>query len=274
MPGPLTRVISDLHYRDGDCRLVDLRQLEPLLKGVDHIIFNGDSIDTQRTPNAVSHVADLGRVARSLCPQVTFITGNHDPLISKQHTLTLPGGVWLVHGDILYEGVAPWSCLGPTFAAEVRRRRATLGLGVGSPLAELFEVHRAVCSEIHVEFDVARTDLPYRLYRFGRALLPPRQLLTMLEVWRHMARDAAALAERYAPGARFILVGHSHSPGVHSVGGRVVINTGSFCRPRGQCCVDLQDGLLRVKQVRQADQGFVAAKVLREFPLAKDALSG
>lgn len=272
MSGPLTRVISDLHYRDGDCRLRELSELRPLLLGVDHLVCNGDCLDQQRTPEAERHTRELQAFLRAHVPTVTFVTGNHDPIISDVHHLALADGlVWAFHGDILFDAVAPWSSIAPLMRAEVQRRRARFTPSELESLDLRFTIHRSVCRDIHVEFDVARDDLTYRLWRNFKAVFPPRQLLAMIRVWRSLPALAAAWAERYAPRAQVVLVGHSHGPTVATVGDRVVINTGSFCRPRGQLCVDLREGQIEVRPVRKVRGEFQAGPVRTSFPLAKTA---
>ncbi|MDX2187996.1 MAG: metallophosphoesterase family protein [Opitutaceae bacterium] len=244
------RILSDLHYLDGDSRLRDLRQLEPLLGDVDHLVLNGDSLDTQRTSNGDGEAAILHAWFESRVKQVTFLTGNHDPVISDTHELDLCGGaVWLFHGDVLYDGIAPWSSIGRRLTREVRQARVRAGLGRDAKFDELIRIHRSVCRTIHVEYDVTRKDLPYRAWRFFRSLFPPNQLLTMLYVWSMMPRHALAFASRHRPAAKVVVTGHCHAPSIRHEGGRWAINTGSFCRPRGTWCVDVVANELEVREV-------------------------
>ena len=87
--------------------------MRPLLAGADAFILNGDSVDTrpdrnrERTEGQRREVLDFFGTAGI---PVTFLTGNHDPDISRLHELSLEGGQNLVtHGDVLFESIVPWS---------------------------------------------------------------------------------------------------------------------------------------------------------------------
>ena len=84
-----------------------------------------------------------------------------------------------------------------------------------------------------------------------------------------MPRLAATLVRKHRPAAKFILVGHTHRPGIwQRPEGITVINTGSFSRPLGGLVVDLSPGLLVVRRVNVRGGEFHAGGVLAEFALA------
>lgn len=118
LAGPLIRIISDLHYGDERSRLRELAALKPMLEGVDTLVLNGDCCHTQE--GAVpEQIAALKEFFSHGAPQVIWLTGNHDPDISSHHELLLKDGrVWVTHGDVFFDSVAPWCHL----RAELVRR--------------------------------------------------------------------------------------------------------------------------------------------------------
>ncbi|WP_404421645.1 metallophosphoesterase [Nibricoccus sp. IMCC34717] len=266
VPG-LTRILSDLHLYDADSRLATPEQVLPLLRGVSHLVLNGDTLDTQRTPDGDAKAEAFRHWLEQYMPEVTFITGNHDPVVSDTHELSLAGGaVWVFHGDLLYEAIAPWSAIGGQLRREVLRRRRAGGLGTDSSFEELMAVHRSVCRDIHVEFDVTRKDKLYRAWRAARTLLPPTRFWRMMRVWQTMPQASIAFAKKHRPSASFVVTGHCHAPSLQEFAGVRAINTGSFCRPRGGHCVDLAGGELVVRRIDFASpDGARASEAVARF---------
>jgi predicted phosphodiesterase len=92
----------------------------------------------------------------------------------------------------------------------------------------------------------------------------------VLWAWRVAPERAAALAESHRPRARFVIIGHTHRPGIwRTRSGRVVINTGSFTRPLGPCLVELTPGRLRVRRIVARAGAFVPDHTMAEFALAE-----
>lgn len=271
----MLRILSDLHYLDADSRVRTLSQLDPLLEGVDHLVFNGDTCDTS---HAVGPDELAGIVAHftARVPRVTFLTGNHDPGISDTHELSLAGGaVWVTHGDVLFPGATPWS----TLRAELQRRidaalaeDAGTGIPAADPIARRLRAHRRACHGLPREFNHVARDPWSRLNRLRITLFPPRKLLAMLAAWRDTPRLAADLAAQHRPSAQVIITGHIHFPGVwRRPGGRTVINTGAFGPPRGALLVDLESTGLTVRHVRERGGSFRPGETVAAIPLAGPA---
>jgi hypothetical protein len=107
-----------------------------------------------------------------------------------------------------------------------------------------------------------------RLHRMLFDLFPPRRALAMLRVWRAAPRLAADLAAAQRPGARFIVLGHIHFPGIwRQPDGRVVIDTGSFAPPLGGTLVDLTAEFLTVRKITRRGGRFHPGPVRATFPL-------
>lgn len=266
---PVLRILSDLHIFDADSRIRDPAQLAPLFTGVDHLLLNGDTCDTERElPPA--ELAGLVAFFRSRVPQVTFLTGNHDPAISEQHELLLANGaVWVTHGDVLFPEATPWSTLRDELARRIDQELATATAAERHTIATRLRAHRAACRNLPREFDQRATSAFARLHRLRITLFPPRKIIAMLRAWRDTPRLAADLAAAQRPSARVIITGHIHHPGVWTRPcGRVVINTGAFGPPRGALLVDLRDGVLTVRKVAQRGGDFHPGERVAEIALA------
>ena len=98
----MIRIISDLHYRYHGSKCRDWEQLEPLIHGCDHLVLNGDTLEQRRRKPEVQRrerEALMAFLARFPKLKVTFVTGNHDPLISEVHSVSL-GDAVVTHGDL------------------------------------------------------------------------------------------------------------------------------------------------------------------------------
>ena len=274
MPEPVTRIFSDVHYGDHSSRVRSLSQLLPLTEGASRLVVNGDMLDTRQGPNP-AHTeacrADVrGFVERAGIP-VTFLTGNHDPDFSNLHSLDLAGGkVFVIHGDILFDSIVPWGHDAEPIRRNVRSALDSLPPGAGQVLEERIRVFRGVASCVHQRHQAERSPIKY-VWRFVTdTIWPPHSALTILRAWRDMPKLASALAQRHRPRAEFIVVGHTHRPGIwETANGVTVINTGSFTLPFGAYAVDLTDSLLKVRRIQLRGGDFHAGPTLAEFALAE-----
>ncbi len=273
MAGPRLRVFSDLHFRDPRGELHDLAHFAPLLGDADRIVFNGDSIDTQ-VPSMARHAGELLDFARRSGREIDWLSGNHDPDFADRAELLLADErVWVTHGDVFFDAIAPWS----HHAAELRRRIAELSAGL--PAEELaridtrLRINRRASLALPEPERLFEPGLHMRLYRVFHAVFPPRRLVSMLHTWSTTPRVVAALAREQRSRARVVILGHTHYPGVWRVPGRngqptiTVINTGSFTRPFGALFVELAGERLRVIKVRRGARGFEAGRDVAEIDL-------
>jgi predicted phosphodiesterase len=270
----ITRIFSDVHYGDRSSRVRSLSQLLPLARGVGRLVLNGDMLDTRAGPNP-AHTeacrADVRDFTARIGIPMTFLTGNHDPNFSDLHTLDFAGGrVFVIHGDILFDSIVPWGHDAAPIQRDVRAALAALPPGADQILEERILVFRGVAASVRQRHQAERHPLRYA-YRFVTdTIWPPHSAVSILRAWRDMPRLASALARRHRPGARFILVGHTHRPGVWPCGnGVTVINTGSFTRPFGAYAVDLTGSRLTVRRIREGNGEFHAGRVVAEFALAE-----
>jgi len=271
-PG-LTRILSDLHYGDHAGRLNHLEELGPLLEGVDHLVLNGDSVDT-RPSTQPEHTARCRAELLAFCtarvPRLTVVTGNHDPDLSACHHLELANGeILVVHGDILYPSLVPWSRDAPVVRRRLReelRRAPSRSRGSLEGRTAAFRRVSATLSQRHpIGLPAWRALLSF----LADTVWPPHRAALILHSWMVLPSRAACLGARHRPGARFIVTGHTHFPGCwRSRKGTVVINTGSFTRPLGALAVDWREGKLQVRAVERRRSHYHPGSERAEFALA------
>jgi predicted phosphodiesterase len=247
------RIVSDLHYAETGSRLRDLAALEPLFEGVEHVVFNGDSLETRFLDldrHAVEHKAAFDAFIAAHRDRATLITGNHDPAISDCHHLDLEGGaVFVTHGDTMFPSMAPWGWESKYFRVEQERLLAA----TPAHLRDTWETRLRVCKEAVMAIrDLSprfpgHSSHPWR--RRLRFLLAIRRVDKIVESWWRMPGAAAALAEHYRPRARVVIVGHTHNPGLWRRRGRVIINTGAFVISLGALAVDFVGRRLELRRL-------------------------
>ena len=137
-------------------------------------------------------------------------------------------------------------------------------------LDDRLKVFRAVSAGIPQRHHSERRTLHYALKFFGDTVWPagPR-IQQVLQAWRQVPRRAAALASAcHRPKARFVLVGHTHKPGLWTTpDGLTIINTGSFCRPFATWAVDLSPGELRIRRIERKNREFRPGATVAHFSL-------
>lgn len=272
MVADVTRIISDLHYGDPASRVRSLDALQPLFSGADRMVFNGDSVETRRNP-----IADTtGKIreefldfARSATPGCTIVAGNHDPDLSTVHKLELLGGiVFITHGEVLFEDLVPWSGELPQIQECYRAELAALPAGARNDLDARLAAAKRACAKFELRHDPHPRRPWGRFQRSLRTFWPPQRVLAMMRAWRELPGRATSFARQYRPGVRFIIVGHTHLPGVWIPSDIVVINTGSFCPPFGSYAVDVSAEQIVVRKVCRQDGCFALGRVVAAFALA------
>jgi predicted phosphodiesterase len=266
----LTRILSDLHYDDASSQVRALPMLRPLLEGADRIVINGDALDSQVIAHGAELIAEVKNFFAVHARQTVFIAGNHDPDISPIHELLLADGqIWLTHGDVFFEYLAPWSPNLPEYRRRIHALRDPLPPEERDRLETRYRILRAISVDLPPEHDPSDRSFSHQLSRFVRLFAHPRRPLAMLHAWITSPRRAAHLAAKYHPSARFVIFGHIHHPGVWTKHRpRIVINTGSFTPPRGAVMVEFDEKNLRVRRIDRRRDAFHPGRTLAEFPLA------
>jgi predicted phosphodiesterase len=266
----LTRILSDLHFDDATSQVRSLSMLRPLLDGADRIIVNGDALDSQVTAQGQELIREVKTFFAAHTREALFIAGNHDPDISTVNELLLAGGqIWLTHGDVFFEYLAPWSPNLPEYRRRIHALRDTLPVSERERLDTRYRILRAVSIGLPPEHDPADRSLAHQLARLSRIFVNPRRPLSMIHAWLTSPRTAATMAAKHHPGARFVIFGHIHHPGVWTKHRpHIVINTGSFTPPRGALMVEFDEKNLRVRRIERRSGAFHPGATIAEFPLA------
>jgi len=270
---PLIRIFSDVHYGDLSSRVQRLDQLAPLARETGALVVNGDLLDTRPGPDPRRTRDDWAAVtaffARSGVP-TTFVTGNHDPDISSHHVLELADRrVLLTHGDILFDAIVPWGRDAATIRRMIRAAFAAIPEASAPLLERRLAALRQVAAVIPQRHQSERSLAKYLWGLASDTLWPPHRALHVLRAWRELPTRAAAFAQAHRPEARFILVGHTHRPGLwRTPSGVVVINTGSFGRPFGGLLAELTGDTLRVRRIALRGGQFHPGEKVAELPLA------
>lgn len=266
----LTRILSDIHYEDAASQVRSLDMLRPLIDGADRLILNGDTLDSQIVAHGPELIARTKTFFAANAPETLFIAGNHDPDISpvNEHLLA-DGQIWLTHGDVFFEYLAPWSPSLPEYRRRIHALRDPLPPGEWDRLETRYRILRAVSVGLPPEHDPSDHSFLHQAGRFARLFAHPRRPLSMIHTWITSPRIAAQMAGRHHPGARFVIFGHIHHPGVwtnHRP--HIVINTGSFTPPRGALMVEFDEKNLRVRRINRHRDAFHPGATVAEFPLA------
>lgn len=267
------RIISDVHYGDQASRVRRLAQLRPLADGVDELVCNGDMLDTRPGPRPQHTLvcrAEVEAFAREHTAAMTFLTGNHDPDFSTRHMLALAADrVVLTHGDIVFDDIVPWGRDAAEIRAKITAAVARLPGREPADLEQRFALWRAVAASTAQRHQSEPRPIRYALRFAADTIWPPLRILRVLRAWRTHPKLVGEFARTHWPAARFILVGHTHRPGITSLpDGRRVINTGSFCAPFGGCAVEVRDDTLTVRRVELRGGEFRLGPTLATFPLA------
>ena len=261
-----TLVISDLHLGRGGLDLP--RALEPVIAETDELVLNGDVAELHLPHHrdaAARGVESLRRRAERLGVGITFLAGNHDPLIGPRRHLELAGGaVFATHGDAVHPSLAPWSPSAASLQETYLRRLESFPPQERTRLESVLSASRDAASR-----EWERTALARGSGRPWRLLARPLALLRISLFWREYPGLVADFALRHAPASRFVLVGHSHRPGAWRIGGRVVLNTGAFRVPHQPHAVRLDDGSIAlVRLIREGRRYRLgAASPDRHWPL-------
>ena len=272
MVAEVTRILSDLHYGDPASRVRSLDDLRPLFAGADRIVFNGDSVETRRSPiseetNAIRQ--EFVEFARTAVPRCVVVTGNHDPDVSAVHHLELLGGlVFITHGEVLFDDLVPWSRELPQIRDLYRQELSALTPAQRATPDERLAACKRACARLVLPTDPHPRHLWGRILRTARIFWPPRCSWAMFEAWSQLPERAVAFAREYRPGVRFVVVGHTHRPGVWIRSDAVIINTGSFRPPFGCYATDVSIEQVVVRQVRCSGGRFDLGRVVAAFALA------
>ncbi|HEY4813335.1 MAG TPA: metallophosphoesterase [Chthoniobacterales bacterium] len=275
-----TIIISDLHLGHRGSQIRDPEELVPILKEAGSVIFNGDTVEMRTgidRPVGRHMAAVIARLCHSVGCRATFINGNHDPCLSKTDHLDLMDGRMLVtHGDILFLGIAPWSR--QALAYRKIHLRALARLGPDALMS--FEKRLLATKRTSIKLQLLEEPVTTK-HQFApmlRVLMhqvwPPHRPFMIIGAWVKTPTLAARLCDLFRPNARYILVGHTHYPGVWQRGQITVINTGSYVLNFGALAVILDGESVEIRKVKRQKEGFVLGKRVARFQEKPGELAG
>lgn len=262
-------ILSDLHLGARRGTAGAAADLAPLLDRAATLVINGDLAEVHH-PRHRAAAARETLALFDLCDarniELRLLSGNHDPFLSDHRFLLLRDGqVLITHGDAFHPAIAPWSPAAPRM-----RRTHDAAMARLSP-AERGDLETRLTISQHAAYaEWSASEDPGSGVDGGRPLLAllrrPWLALHVLAAWHRNPRLAAAFADRFAPQARFVIVGHTHRPHCAQVGGRWIINTGAFAFPGRPFAAVLDDTALRfVRLVRHAAGWTMAARASRAW---------
>ena len=265
------RILSDLHLGNNASLVRSAEVVLPLFEGTGTVVLNGDTFDHRhREPGKAPTrpVEVFEELANQAGADLIVISGNHDPDASTVYHLDLMDGRILVtHGDVLYPEIAPWSHFAAQFREMIRKELEELENPGGYSLEHLLATNKSVARQILTQphFYFPTNEGFYR--HLLRYLWPPTRILRILGSWRRLPVSAANLAEDHRPEARFVIVGHTHYPGIWTRKGRRIFNTGSFLPLLGRRMVDIHEDHLEVRKIRRSRHVFHPGRTVKRYSL-------
>jgi predicted phosphodiesterase len=247
---PRTIILSDLHLgRPGGAE--EAARLLPIVDGCERLILNGDTAELHHGRHRAKAEAELGRL-RDLCHaravRLDLIAGNHDPFVSEVRSLRLlDGAIYLTHGDALHPAIAPWSPHAAVMRAAFERALAQGASRAAAPTEDqLFAAAReAAIAEWQSLGDGAHVST------IANMAIRPHRALAAVAYWRSYPALVRDWAERFAPTAGTVVVGHSHRPFVRTLGGLRIVNTGAYGFPGTPLAALVESGEVLVHRVEE-----------------------
>jgi len=265
-----TIIISDLHLGHRASQIRDPEELVPILKEARSVIFNGDTVEMRTgvdRPVGRHMAAVIARLCHHIGCRATFINGNHDPSISKiDHLDLMDGRILVTHGDILFLGVAPWSR--QALAYRTIHLRALAELGPDALMSfekRLLATKRTSIKLQLMERPVTEHSIAPRVRILLQQFWPPHRPFMIIRAWLRTPTLAARLRDLFRPNARYVMVGHTHYPGVWRRGPVTVINTGSYVLHFGALAVILDRESVEIRKVKKQKDGFALGKRIARF---------
>ena len=263
-------ILSDLHMGHPVSRLERVSALKPLLDGVDHVIWNGDTWQELTPPfrqRSAHMLAELDALCGSLGVKQSHLPGNHDPGWPGSGWMELDdGNIIISHGDALFDEGSPW------------KREILLNQKL---VRDLWSAHPDARHSAEVRHQLAREialKLPSQEHPEGRSLLqrawdaalPPRRAIKIIESWHFQSDAGNAFCDAFFPNAQVLVVGHFHQHGAWRRGQRLILNTGSFMNPAKPCWVEWHQGWLSFGEITESPHACHKGKKLGVWRLHND----
>ena len=260
------RIISDIHWGHPASLVRRPEQLRPLFEGAGTVVFNGDTLEQAPGFDGSKEArpeAAFEEVCREAGAGAFFVSGNHDPSISGHDSLALEDGrVLVTHGDVVFPEISVWGRTRHELRAACESLyepgRAPHEAGFEGVTARVRETCRVMLDDGGADGVVWCGWVRF----FWRQGWPPGRALRILRCWRETALRGVGLAGRHHATPRFVVMGHTHYPGVWHRDGVTVINTGSYFPLMGRRLVQIHEGQLTVRRVVRGKNAFYPGRLL------------
>lgn len=270
-----TVIISDTHLAGDGRGARSAKALRPLCQGADELVVNGDFAelsDPRWRGNAARQVLELTDLCEEEGVRLTFLSGNHDPLITDRRYLRLAGGeVFVTHGDMLHPAISPWVADAHKLRLLHNDALASLDPSQRGGLDDQAMIVQHVSGQ---KWDHLASDTSSRPGRLRRHAGHAAKCARVLWFWHRLPKLAAQFADRYAPEARYFVFGHFHRAGVWHIGGRTIINTGSFHAPQNPHAVVIEGETLALHRIRFDPAGHSLVETPRKVFALSQAAGG
>jgi predicted phosphodiesterase len=262
-----TVIISDTHLGRPRAAALSARALRPLWQGAAHMIINGDVAEVHHPhhwPTAARQTLELFDLCEEDDVQLTLLSGNHDPYLSDiRHLHIANDQVFVTHGDVLHPAIAPWSPAAGRIRAAFEKALSQIDGDDRSALESRLD---AAQHASHSEWGQLRLEAARS--RIRSMMVRPWAIAKVLWYWRIVPELAAAFARGHVPEARYFVFGHTHRPGIWTIDGLTIINTGSFGFPGTPRAVVIEDDALHVHRiVRRRGEYQLSSEPLAQFAL-------
>lgn len=271
----MIRVLSDLHFAHPASLVQNMRQIEPLLDGVETVIFNGDTVEL-RTKSLRSKSESYLEQIQSLCLargiKPVVINGNHDPDASQlDHFDLMDGRLLVTHGHVFFPEITPWGREAKRYRENHRLALKKISPDGRAQLEDRLQAVREACLRtLPGGRGIPETSRQWIVAALSE-MSHPLRAWEVLRAWFTCPGLVAAYAADHRPRAQGVIMGHTHLPGWWTRGGRLVVNTGAYLPWFGRRMVDVSEASLRVRAVERDGKFFRPGKELfRWSPKAEE----
>ena len=263
-------ILSDVHLYSRSTWGREVEQLRGLWAQAKTVIFNGDTInwrldrEDDLREEATQHLTEICKQDGT---EPIFLAGNSDVRISQQDVVSLnEGKIFISHGHLFFPGISPWAKHSSLMLQERNRALQNLDDDKDTLAGQCLAIREAVMIMQQHCLEKLRNK-PFRRKLFNCIYLLRRIILaaTILRAWREMIPFAMQFADSYAPEAKFLIMGHTHKPGIWQSDGRIIINTGSVGGVFGARVVRLENDTLKIHAVKKRNGRYVAGKTIAQF---------
>ena len=258
-----TIILSDLHLGRTTRAAISPESIAELCAPFDRVVLNGDIYEAhhpslkERATASWHHLQE--RLHAAGC-EIIPIAGNHDAKAFERRDLFLEDGlVWVTHGDVLDERIAPWSLSANKMAKVWNQAASQMPIHQRLSLQGQLEISRAAGFS---EWDLKPTD---RVPSAGgtslrKAMRDPSRLISVLRYWKECPDRMLRFARTTNVKSPILVLGHSHNAGRWRREDRTILNTGAFGFPGRPYAVVLNNTGVALLAVEREDDRYRLAE--------------